>query len=349
MDRNRLWSAVQQRVPFRVAQRLLRANGFPKGASWRAIEEKLSEPEYAGASYNGLQSSFIKTLAFGEKSLVLFRLTEGEMARVYKATNKLASSIPESTYRSQFPYLLPENQLRAEGAHQPLLISVDESDAGTTLLFCYPRILEKRVELPTAALKIDGERFASVYAVERSIVQAFGSIYIPHHGDIVQVYVDEPFGTPQATLETDHLALAIAFNTAAGDNILQTRLNLFPAIGNLYKHADEGIVTHLGHTVATSVKHERMRGAGRCVRRELFHNGGLQAVDGEIAPFSIGITWGLEDETMTRFNPALSLDGTYVMTYQAAPTVDLASVHKCAAEDEAAFVVDKLLTHLPSP
>lgn len=346
MDRNRLWASLQDRVPFRVAQRMLSANGFPKGTSWKAIEEKLAESEYGRASYSGLQNAFTESLAFSEKALVLYRLSDDGMANAYKAINKMSSAASASEYRDAYPYPLPEKQLSALGVHAPLLTSIDETDVGTTLIFCYPRVLEKRVELPTAALKMSGDRYASVFAIERSVTQAYGAVYVPHHGNIIQAYVDEPLGTPQATLETEHLALAIAFNDAGSTNVLQTRVNLFPAIGSLYQ-SEEGMVTHLGHTVATSVKHERMRGAGRCVRKELFHNGGLQAVDGKIAPFSIGITWGNDDETMAGFNPSLSLDGTYVMTYQATPTVDQASVRKCWTHEEAAFVVEKLLAHLP--
>nr|WP_295234200.1 hypothetical protein [uncultured Brevundimonas sp.] len=139
--------------------------------------------------------------------------------------------------------------------------------------------------------------------------------------------------------------MAIALNKVAGINILKNRVNLYSAIGGLYA-SEEGVVSHLGHTVATSVKHEKMRGAGRCVRQELFHAGGVEAVHGEITPFSIEVVWGNEDESMTASNPSISIDGTYMMTYQASPHIDIATLRKCATYEDASFVIGKMLAHL---
>lgn len=345
MNKSRLWNAVRNRVPFRVGQKILADCGFPKGQSWTAIEEKLEDEDIEKrADYTKLETAFAESLIVSEKSVALFRLTEDEMKNVYQGVDALAKSIPDSEFKDAFPYSLTESQLWASGS-EPVVVAVYDWEKVTAVVLCGPRILETREELPASAFD-GGDRYATIIGIRRSVVQSFSAVVIPHMGDTVEVYVDAPIEVPSKPIELDHFAVAIAFNKAINFNALKKRLNLFPAISPLYA-SDEGVVTHLGHTVSTSVKHEKMRGAGRCVREELFHVGGFEAVDGQITPFSIGIVWGLEDATTTVSNPSLSIEGTYMMTYQANPAVDVAAMRKCASYEDAAFVVGRLLSYLP--
>lgn len=345
MNKSRLWNAVRNRVPFRVGQQILAQCGFPKGRSWVAIEEKLEEADVERrADYVKLETAFIESLIVSEKSIALFRLDEESMKRVYTGVDALAKSLPETEFRAAFPYSLTEDRLWAAPA-PPVPVAVYEWEKVTVVVFCGPRMLESREELPAAAFD-GGDRYSSIIGIRRTVVQSFSAVVVPHIGDTIEVYIDAPFDVPTKPIELDHLSVAIAFNKAINFNALMKRMNLFPAISPLYS-SEEGMVSHLGHTVSTSVKHEKMRGAGRCVREELFHAGGFQAVDGQITPFSIGVVWGLDDETSTSSNPSLDIEGTYMMTYQANPVVDLAYVRKCASYNDAEFVVDRLLNYLP--
>ncbi len=344
MDRNRLWSSVKERLPFRVAQRILSATGFPKGKSWTAIEDKITDGEQGG-SYSALETAYIESLVVSEKSVSLYELSDDQMQAAYKACAAIEKSIPDSPFKVLFPYSLTETELSSVSTTYPTVVASVEYQKATSIIYAYPRIIETRVELPTSALALDSGQFSSVIAIERKVVQAFSAIVLPHFGNIIEVYVDDPVGSSSKIIDIEHLSMAIAFNNAVGASLLKGRVNLYSAIGGLYA-SEEGMVTHLGHTVATSVKHEKMRGAGRCVRRELFHAGGVEAVHGEITPFSIEVVWGNEDESMTASNPSVSIDGTYMMTYQASPNIDIATLRKCATYEDASFVIGKVLAHL---
>lgn len=332
-------------MPFRVAQKILADCGFPKGQSWAAIAEKLEEDDVRKrADYTRLEAALIETLIVSEKSLALFRLGEDEMKSVYKGVDQLAKNLPDSSFRETFPYALSEQELWKANA-DPVPVAVYEWEKVTAVVFCGPRVLETREELPASAFD-GGDRYASIIGIRRTVVQSYSAVVIPHIGNTIEVFIDAPSDVPDKPIELDHFAAAMAFNKAINFNALKGRINLFPAISPLYT-SEEGMVSHLGHTVSTSVKHEKMRGAGRCVRQELFHAGGFKAVDGQITPFSIGVVWGLDDETSTVSNPSLNIEGTYMMTYQSNPVVDIAAVRKCASYEDASFVVDRLLAHIP--
>ena len=80
MDKN-LWRAVQERVPFRVARRLLASNAFPRGASWTAIEDKLKAKNVAAtADFDGLKDSYRETLIATEKSLHIYTVSKSGIA-----------------------------------------------------------------------------------------------------------------------------------------------------------------------------------------------------------------------------------------------------------------------------
>ena len=345
LDRVKLWAAAKERLPFRVAQRILNGNGFPKGATWAAIEEKMADG-HSGGSFQGLQQGLVESLAVSEKSLMLFTLSESEMKQCYSAITALAKNLPSSTLRESFPYLLPSKALAKLDAHSPVVVEVQETEHASVVIYSYVRVIENRVELPTAALSIDTSDYTSLIAIRRQLIQGFAAVVVPHFGSTVQVFVDHPVGTPVKPLEIDQFAVVAAFNSLFPNNVLHEVVNLYPAVQRLYEAEGEGIVSHLGHTVTTSVKHERMRGPGRCVRKELFHVGGVEAVDGHITPFSIEVVWGADDETMQGFNPSLSIDGTYMMTYQSAPRIDFATLRKCAYYDDAIFVIGRLMDHL---
>lgn len=345
MDRVRLWATAKERIPFRVAQRILKKNRFPTGPSWAAIESKMADGDDKG-SFQGLQQGLIESLAVGEKSLQLYRLSEDDMRQCYKVVSNLQSNIPTSTLRDEFPYLLPPRSLEKVAVRSPIVVEVIENDYATVVFYSYSRIVETRDELPLQILSSNSSDYTQVIGIRRKLVQGFASVIVPHFGEIVQVYVDAPANTPIKAIEVDRFAVVAAFNSLFPRSVLTDPLNLYPAVQRLYE-SDEGVVSHLGHTVATSVKHERMRGPGRCVRQELFHSGGVDAVDGQITPFSIEVVWGAEDESMQGFNPSLSLDGTYMMTYSSMPVIGHATIRKCAYISDAAHVVARLLAHLP--
>jgi hypothetical protein len=347
LDNLRLLKAVKERLPFRVAQRLLGMSGFPKGQSWTAILEKLDEKDAAkAADYHHLEKAFVESLAVSEKSMSLFRLSDSEMSAAYAAIKKLEVGIPESPFQAAFPYMLSEQQLTALPSKHQLPVAMFEWEKATAIIFCGPRTLETREEIPSSAINGDSDVYSSIIGIKRTTVQSFNAVVIPHFGNTIEVYIDAPSGIPEKPIEIDHFGIVIAFNKLVGSNVLKKKINLFPTIANLYA-SNEGTVSHLSHTVSTSVKHEKMRGAGRCVRKELFHAGGFKAVDGQISPFSIGIIWGIEDESMTSSNPSISIDGTYMMSYQSNPTIDVATMRKCASYEDAAYVVERVLVHLP--
>nr|WP_295234202.1 hypothetical protein [uncultured Brevundimonas sp.] len=160
MDRNRLWSSVKERLPFRVAQRILSTAGFPKGKSWTAIEEKIADGE-KGGSYTALETAYIESLVVSEKSVSLYELSDDHMQAAYKVCAAIEKSIPDSPFKNLFPYSLTEKELSSVSTTGPIAVAAVEYEKATAIIYAYPRIVETRVELPTSALALDSGQFSS--------------------------------------------------------------------------------------------------------------------------------------------------------------------------------------------
>lgn len=89
-----------------------------------------------------------------------------------------------------------------------------------------------------------------------------------------------------------------------------------------------------------------MRGSGKCLRQELFHKTGMEALGGHINAYEIGVEWSLPEVGQYTPHPRLGITGTYKMTYDANPHIGEASVSGCGTYDDLKFVLQKMAAHV---
>jgi hypothetical protein len=350
INQAKLLDEIRHQLPFGVARRLLAQNGYPRGRSWQDILEKLEDNDaQRAASPTGLKNHFIEALIVSEKLGSIFPVGEKGMVALHKYASALEKGLPAHPFVENFPFLAAHKVLASIPQNEAVPVHVCEVDDATVVLFCTSRLIETREEINLAALTpLLADLYSSAVGIKRDYVQCFNALVLPYAGEncIILSQNNRYVNTTSAIL--DIFVLRNAINSSIGSTLLQHSFNLYPAIKPLYL-SDEGEVTLLSHTVANGVKTERMR-AGKCVRKESFHIGGMDAVAYNSTPFHISIHWvleGAEDEYDSK--PTLTLDGTYQMTYQKQAVLSEFGLHKCAYYSDAKFVISKLLHHIPKP
>ena len=74
----------------------------------------------------------------------------------------------------------------------------------------------------------------------------------------------------------------------------------------MYEDENEGTVVELSFKTSTaSIKNEKMRRTRLCLRDELYHKGGKDALGTKIEPFKVSIRWSFQHD-----QPELTLAGT---------------------------------------
>jgi hypothetical protein len=320
---------------------MLREAEFPSGQSWQSIRDKIQRSTKR-LDYTALNDLYLQSLVASEKSVSSFKIGSVERARLISKVNKLVPDATEN-FVKKYPYVLDAKTLAKTQTAGTIFVGIEVLSFGIAVLFSTVRITEHREKLPPTRLPAAlTKMYSDFYGVKRSYHQSYDAVIIPTAGDYVWVSVDDPLHSKREYADFAHISVRNAFNSLVGGAVLNRPENLFPLIAKFYGQAGEGIVSGLSHLVSTSsVKHEKMRN-GNCLRQELFHKAGADAVKGKLAAFAIGMAWDTSSGTQVE----LSIDGEARDAGNVNAVVDRAVVRKCAQPDELAFVFGKILMYL---
>jgi hypothetical protein len=266
-------------------------------------------------------------LIAGEKCLQFYHFSKQQLAQLRAHVDGL--ELEESKLRDCFPCVASPDDLRGGGWERPRLVHRLTDDRGTFLLASSIREYEERVEvdvnaLPAAVKRNYGE-IKELIGVRIVKKQVFDAVWIPRNGYTVITAVDFPRGAPSDFVVPGQIFLRQLIRHAAGVRV--DPINLFGAIDAVYE-SDWGKVVELGFTTDTgSVKHEKMRLRRPCLRREAFHVGGKEAVDGVLHPFQVSVRWDAEYPQDLDGHPELTLHGTARMLHHAQPLYDAVFRH----------------------
>jgi hypothetical protein len=301
-------------MPWSAAQKAFMADGIPRSRGWDLTVARLSAPGALNPDQIGAaQQILIEHEVCGEK---LVRVYEVDLATKAALIEQLRSvEVQESVFSSCFPAVLTEEEIAAHFPVPLTLVAVLEVGEGVAAIFAATRGLTFREEVdreglpPAAREALAG--YDEVLGIRQEKRQIFDVVFVPFDGNRVDVRVDFPDGMLRGAAQAAHIQVRHAFNVLVGHEVLGVPINLFPLIGNMYHASREGTVVELAFgTTTASTKYERMRRQHLCLREEIYHRAGSDALDAPIEPFRLSIQWSVELGEEAQSRPELSFQST---------------------------------------
>ncbi|MGO8094436.1 hypothetical protein [Rhizobium leguminosarum] len=334
---------MASRMPWRVAAKVLVANGGPKARSWEPFKEKLASEKH-DIDVDGLSNAFLEHILFGEKASRFYQVAESVLA-------KARQTFTGKTGVAHFPFSELSEDVNLLSTSKPQLCFIHESDDGMTLVYNSVRAVEKRETVALSALPADARPALSGYkeiiGVKQDMFRAYDVIWLPYAGTIVELRVDFPHGASADASEFAISQALDAFKADSSSSIDEKPVDLFPVIKRIYETADDGrIVEFALHTSTGSFKHEKMRLGDTCLREERYHLGGKTALKGEIELFKLGVRWTVEYGKDDFTNPELFLNGSFRMLHSDGYPLETAIIRNCTGAKDYNFVRAKIDEHL---
>jgi hypothetical protein len=335
--------SMSERMPWDVGQRVFSELDLAKGHGWARTVSKYEDLDVSDEQGTKLQEALTQHLICGEKLSRFYTLSSKEMEALRSAALKLQPG--EDTLSSAYPLVVPEDQIAQEYPHPHRLVSVETREDGIALVFAGSRAVVLRQELDASELP---ELVAAALADYDEITvvklrkhEIFDVVWLPHDANVVDVRIDFPKGMNLEVGAFAHEKTRQALATLISQDMLVTPMNLFGLIDGIYKSEDEGVVVEMAFgTTTASLKHEKMRRAGSCLRKEKYHIGGKAALASEIEPYRLSVQWPSPDGKGAR--PELSLNSSARVKGGTQPTLLDAVIRKCAGIAEYELVSSRI-------
>ena len=345
MTISNLARSMRARMPWDVANRVLKSIDAPRSMGWGRTIEKLNEtPDPDGLVAARLAGALVEHTLAGEKLVRFFELPDEVIQAMRDAA--LEATIPSSPFSAQYPCVLSDDELEAHHPQPHTLTAVEKSEDGIAVVFSSIRSVTVREEISKTDLPTDAqpalEYFDELYGLRHVRHQASDVIWIPHTGNLVDVRVDYPKGMGFELGTAAHTLVANAvFNTFG--TALGMPLNLFPLIQAIYETEGEGrLVEFQFGTTTASLKHEKMRRAKDCLRKEAYHVGGKHALKTPLQPFKMSVEYKLFLADGQPSFPELNIHGNSRMTGTASPSVVDATIRKTAGSSDFEYIRDRI-------
>lgn len=341
---------MERRIPWRVANKILRRCGLSCGHGWESTVEKLrGKKKNKSIDLDALMDAFAEHHECGEKSFRIYRATKKQLNSI---RGKLTSEeAPKSIFSNRFPLLLSEADLQKSSEIAPTLVEVSEDDMGITALYSSVRTIDFRTAQKPQDLPPNVRAFFKDYQeiilIEKRRVQLFDAIWISKSNSEVEIRVDIPMGATTELIISSHARMLKVLEALAGGSASFQRRNLFPLIEKIYNAKGEGSVIELAFgTDTASLKHEKMRKHRLCLRSEKYHVGGKAAVSNKIYPYKMGVSWEFEHDEEIFSMPELFLNGNSRLLHATTPELYDAEIRRCLGFEDYMYVrgrVDEFL------
>jgi hypothetical protein len=286
----------------------------------------------------------------GEKLSRFYYVADEQIDALRQALQNLP--IAENPFQAAFPLAVPDDvvgNVQAGQYHPAALVAREEWLA---LVLGSIRVIRERVILepdelaPEVAAAL--AEYDEVFGIREKRHQALDVIWVPHHGNFVEVRVDYPRSDSLDVAVAAHVHVKHRLSALFEHDYLTDPVNAFPLIERIYRNPDEGTVVELAFSVPTaSLKHEKMR-RGReklCLREELYHRAGSDAVDGQIDPFRLSVEWSVQLSDKIWSRPELSINGTVRLAHSAVPTIFGIMIRKCTGYADYEFVRERVCSY----
>lgn len=341
----------QECYSFRIVNSRLRAMKMPTAQGWQPLFEKFSEMAVSRERLiecrDEVRAIYLDSLLVGTRAVSVFDVAPEEAAHAAAGIGALVE--PQSEFAERFPLPLSESKIRRASFNGVFCNVLEHEDGSVRVFVCSKRAFRTREAIDLNEL--DGharsalEGYDEVIGVRNGFVQAFDSIVFRPAIGVVEIHIDI-----SCRLTRDDFAKARNFYTNrlnglfgekfGNDKWLLLPRNFFPLIAKLYARQD-GFVNSLGHATTTnSIKEERMRGRASDLRREQFHEKGMQAIKGDTDEYSIRKGWRSADEGRI---PTVLISGHFAVAGGPESRVSYAIIDGCSDEADFDMVMGKLV------
>jgi len=345
MSLENLVASMASRMPWDVGQTVLGAAEVTKGHGWDRTVAKFKGVEGTPAQREALTESLRQHLLCGEKNVRMYEVAPDELEKLRQAASALKPA--KTPFSTLYPALMMEPELGA-AFPQPLAVAaVEATDDGLAVVFASGRAIKLREPVDRSTLPEEAAKalagYDEVLGVKLQRLEAVDVVWIPSHGSYVDVRVDFPKGMHQDNANAVHERVTEALAALIGFQPLVSPVNLFPVIDRLYRKSKEGSVVELAFgTTTASLKHEKMRRAGTCLREEKYHLGGKDALGTPIEPYRLSVQWSVPVGPEKASRPELSLHGSSKLGLSDAPVLDHAVIRHCVGLADFNFVRDRI-------
>ncbi len=336
-------------MPWDTAQKALQAEDIPRSRGWDLTIAKLSKFDWNDEYLDVLRRIYLDSVFCGEKSVSFYHLSDSEISELRTLADEAQPT--ESILADCFPLPLNDKILGTQIPQKQKLISVERTDEAIALVYSGIFSIEVRHHYTEEDIPTELEEFFSdckeVIGVKEVKMQSFDILWIPHHSNVVSLRVDSPRGVQKDTILRMQANLQDIIEKSFDNIIKDKQINLFPLIDAIYSDKTKGNVVELAFSTKTaSLKHERMRRTGTCLRKEIYHKAGLAALNGKIDPYRISVEWprviGPDLESVSE----LSLIGRSRMTLDETPFLGHAILRRCTDVSDFENVVSTVLKML---
>lgn len=346
-----IFRTLEARTPWTLANRMLKRSGLSGAKGWDGAIEKYRYTDHPAAEQS-VKNLLREHALCGEKMTKFYpsSATASEILR-----NTIANLRPaESLFKECYPLALSEDQLPSVGS-EPVLVSVERTEVGIGAVYAAMIKLTSREEIPIGGLFENPEyirgKYDEVIGLKFEAVQLYNVIWVPHHDNFIEVRTDFPKGMKQELVHEIQSQYKAIANGLHNDVILEEPIDLFPLIEAMYEDSNEGTIVELSFKTSTaSIKNEKMRRTRLCLRDELYHIGGKEALDTKIEPFKVSIRWEFQHDGQD-YQPELTLAGTSrgqqtVGGTTSGQLVSGAVIKNCIGSVDYEHVKDRLVHHL---
>ena len=348
MDIDAIARSMRARMPWPVGQLVLRQHGLRPGQGWAKTLDKLSD---STADYSEiiepLAASLKEHLLCGEKLVRFYEVTKKARVEMADAVSEL--KVPRSAFSKSYPILLSEEEL-ADQPTVPTLVAIEETDDAVAAVFASKRVIEIREPVPKDGLPEEAVEALSDYdeivGVRHVRYQAMDIVSISSKGNNVNVRIDYPQGMHLGVGRAGQEYVKETLHDLIKKDYLSNPINLFPLLSQMYHDHHEGSVVELAFgTETASLKRERMRRRGTCLRKEIYHKGGKAALKEPIQPYLLSIIWQNPTASDGFSRPELGLHSTSLVAGHAEPVLLDAVFRKCMGNSDFDHVKARIEYH----
>ncbi|GAM99145.1 hypothetical protein U91I_02786 [alpha proteobacterium U9-1i] len=295
-----------------------------------------------------LKTALDDHILYGEKLVRFYELTESEAAVLRKRIQ--SEEITSGLISDRFPLLLPQNELEKHEFLDPVPVGRIIRDEDTALVFGAARRTTFRVPLDIEFVPVEARDYFSGYSELVGIrdvrLQTLDVISVHTTKPVVEVRCDFPEG-----MTGEALAVSIAHaHNFISETIGEERdaLNLFEAMGKMFRAKDEGTVVEAAFTTQTaSIKHERMRRRRYSLREEPYHMAGREAVQDALEVFKLAIRWDVEvQEGLVTIPEAFFSSTVKMLSGKTPPVLYDVTISGCLSKVDFEYARSRILAYV---
>lgn len=350
VQRQDLSRSLAARIPYAVSKSVFDLANLARGHGWDATKARIEDPSFTPNGKIPLLVTALRNhILAGEKLCRFFRLASTDMVNLRKNINSIQQK--SSLLGSFYPCLAPETQIKGLPLSTPEIISIEHMPDGVALVYASIRALKIKEELPTASINAkmgpSWNAYDELYGIRNVRQEAFSVVWVPNHGDIVEIRSDHLKGSNIESTRAEIDAVIYSLKQDTSINVSGFSINVFRTIDQFYCNVSEGKVVELAFgTTTRSLKHEKMRGHNDCLRRELFHVGGKSNLNQPIKPYRISISYNVEVSTGIWTSPELSIHSNSHMSDQISPSHYDILISKNMGVEDYEYVRDRIFLYI---